>query len=421
MRSIHFGFIKILILSAITFLITTSCDVNDPKKDNPKPEGYQEDIPWPSLADSPWPTIFGNPLGNNRSKYTGPSNGIIEWTQDSVFLQSGITIGNSNLIYGMSQYPITKAFCLNVSNGKFIWQNSSFGNDYTEINQCPILLHDGTVIVSSGTYGQIHCLYPDGKIKWSFDPQTKIWNRGWAVNKSGTLFFTDIKTNTINALNNKGTLEWSIPLNYRLNPIAVLVFSPDGKTVYIQGMDVSLIAFDIETKSVKWTFGNEWLNSFPLVDSQGHIYILTKDINSNNKHSLYSLNPDGTIHWAYEHNNRFFTESDFTLSMDYEGTTYFAFDSLYAIDYSGNLKWRKPLNSFSTGVLLTDKNCDIYLITVYGENGVLFSKFKKNGDKVLESTLLVDGNPYFGAITSDGKMIVSSWRYAEKDWIYCIK
>ena len=34
--------------------------------ESPKPPGYQEDIPWPSLADSPWPMFYGNPQNNGR-------------------------------------------------------------------------------------------------------------------------------------------------------------------------------------------------------------------------------------------------------------------------------------------------------------------------------------------------------------------
>jgi len=402
------------------FITLSSCDVNEPKKEKAKPEGYQEDIPWPSLADSPWPTIFGNPMGTNRSKYEGPATGIIDWIQDSVFLQSGIVLDKDNLIYGMSQFPITKAFCMSSSNGKFIWQNNSFGNNYSEIYQSPILLNDGTIYISSGSFGKIFSLSQDGKIKWSFEPQYKIWNRGWSIDKSGILYFTYTANNSINALNKEGKIVWSASLIYKHNPEAVLVFSPDGKTIYIQGIEVSLIAFDIESKSVKWTFGNEQLNSFPLVDSQGHIYILSKDKNSNNRHSLYSLNPDGTIHWIYEHGNKVFTENDYTMSMDYEGTIYFAYDSLFAIDYKGNLKWKKKLNSYSTSVLITDKNSNIYLIAVNSDMNLLL-KFNKNGDKIFEAPVSVEPLPNLGAITNDGKMIVTSWRYADKEWIYCIK
>jgi len=135
-----FSIIKIFILLILTFLITTSCDLTDPKKDKPKPEGYQEDIPWPSLADSPWPMFHGNPLGSNRSKYEGPISGIIEWTQDSVFMLSGTVIGKNNMIYGMSQSPEIKAFCLNSNTGDFVWENNTMTNIFSETVTSPIIL-----------------------------------------------------------------------------------------------------------------------------------------------------------------------------------------------------------------------------------------------------------------------------------------
>jgi len=162
------------------------------------------------------------------------------------------------------------------------------------------------------------------------------------------------------------------------------------------------------------------LESYPFVDAQGNIYLLTRDSHSNNKHSLYSLNPDGTIRWAYEHNNSILTESDQVMTMDYEGTTYFAYDSLNAVDYQGKLKWKRAFGGFSSGVLLTDKNNNIYITTLLNNKTNLLSKFDKNGNKIFESQLPVDGMPGFASISESGKMIVTSFRWAI-NWIYSIK
>jgi len=413
-----FSIIKIFILLILTFLITTSCDLTDPKKDKPKPEGYQEDIPWPSLADSPWPMFHGNPLGSNRSKYEGPISGIIEWTQDSVFMLSGTVIGKNNMIYGMSQSPEIKAFCLNSNNGDFVWENNTMTNIFSETVTSPIILSNGTIVTVLGTQGDVMAFTPNGEIKWKYKSNNSIWNMGIAVGKDGMIYFTTI--NSLIAINQTGNLEGSFPINYQINPVTKLIFSPDGKTIYMQGRDVSLISFDVENKNVKWTFGNLGLESYPFVDAQGNIYLLTRDSHSNNKHSLYSLNPDGTIRWAYEHNNSILTESDQVMTMDYEGTTYFAYDSLNAVDYQGKLKWKRAFGGFSSGVLLTDKNNNIYITTLLNNKTNLLSKFDKNGNKIFESQLPVDGMPGFASISESGKMIVTSFRWAI-NWIYSIK
>ena len=42
----------------------------------------QQDIPWPSLADSPWPMASVNPQGIARSAFPGPDMGEVVWSLD---------------------------------------------------------------------------------------------------------------------------------------------------------------------------------------------------------------------------------------------------------------------------------------------------------------------------------------------------
>ena len=64
-----------IIFLIIILLIFISCrkDTTGIETEEPLPPGYQQDIPWPSLADSPWPINHGDPQSTGRSKYPGPA------------------------------------------------------------------------------------------------------------------------------------------------------------------------------------------------------------------------------------------------------------------------------------------------------------------------------------------------------------
>ena len=76
-------------------------------------------------------------------------------------------------------------------------------------------------------------------------------------------------------LSNDGIILWSIT-DERFNKWATfhLTFSPDGNTLYIPGSTVTVLALDINTRTILWTFGDERLKTNAMVDSDGNIYTL---------------------------------------------------------------------------------------------------------------------------------------------------
>ena len=104
----------------LLILALVGCDTTDPQPPEEKPPGYQEDIYWPSLADSPWPMYRGNPQGTHSTKFPGPSSGIIEWINSDLKTTAGLSLGYSNDILSVSFYP-EGIFKLNGDNGQIIW------------------------------------------------------------------------------------------------------------------------------------------------------------------------------------------------------------------------------------------------------------------------------------------------------------
>ncbi|MDP2364134.1 MAG: hypothetical protein Q8M94_10235, partial [Ignavibacteria bacterium] len=92
----------ILLILCTNIILFTACkdEITQPP---PKPPGYQEDIPWPSLADSPWPMYQHDPQNTGRSKYKGPQSGVTTWDYDSVSIESSVVIGlNGSIIFQTS-------------------------------------------------------------------------------------------------------------------------------------------------------------------------------------------------------------------------------------------------------------------------------------------------------------------------------
>ena len=57
------------------------------------PPGFQENIPWPSLADSPWPMADHDPQSTGRSNLKGPITNTIDWEySDRLDLYSGFSV-----------------------------------------------------------------------------------------------------------------------------------------------------------------------------------------------------------------------------------------------------------------------------------------------------------------------------------------
>ena len=101
---------KLIALIPFSFILCTlylfSCDTTEPPPKEEKPPGYQEDIPWPSLADSPWPMFRANPQNTGRSKGIGPTLGIIEWSVDTLNISTGVAIGPDFTLYFISGDPL---------------------------------------------------------------------------------------------------------------------------------------------------------------------------------------------------------------------------------------------------------------------------------------------------------------------------
>lgn len=396
--------------------------------------GLQEDIPWPTLADSPWPMSHKDPQSTGRSEFKGPQLGKIKWTADFQYgILSGPVIGPNKSLYFGSYYQGYQNYFYSTSlNGQLKW-SFHLNDELFGVSEAAILIGNDSTVYFGAYDTFFYALTYNGELKWRYKTENDIYQEVITIGLDGTLYFTTIDDpySTITdgffyALNNDGTLKWKKHIDsgfgFRANAL-----SPDGQTIYICGLDSNLYALDLDG-NVKWVYSCEQNVSPPLVDSDGNIYIYPEGMPSaflsiksdgtlrwkyvaNENHSitiqssptidkngnlcfisytdtiaLFSVDYDGNLRWTYE-----FTEipsgapvpvEDFTqpLICDNEGTVYLGSTFghyYYAIDSSGNLKWKIPLNEYQVdNTSAIDSNGTLYI-------GVHKSIFENNLEKTL--------------------------------------
>lgn len=404
-----FIFSRIILYPLFLLLFLLSCKENPTTPNEAiKPPGYQEDIPWPSLADSPWPTNHGDMQRTGRSKYSGPQQGVIyaKVPVPATEVQTGVALGNDSVFYFGTSYP-GKLVAAKM-DGSLVWEYSLGG---MECMTTPLIDAGGTIYVSDGVF--IYAVNPDSSLKWKLKTNQDVVNIGLGIGKDGTLYAIE-NYSTLLAIKPDGTLLWQIQDNrfgwgYTIN----LAFSPDGNTIYIPGNrigseKITLLAFDLKNKTIKWKFGgNALLENGPMVDSQGNIYVLVNDDTlDHNIANFYCIDPSGNLKWKYQSYGSYLYHIDPTI--DKIGNIYFATDSLYALAYNGSLRWKIDLdNSYNYSPLICDNLGNLYIgMNVDLYSGTLISVSK---DGLIKWTIPVNDawslGGYSPAIAKNGVLV----------------
>ncbi len=406
-------------LFILLFFIVAGFECEDKIIDPPvtNPPGYQEDISWPSLMDSPWPTNHADMQRTGRSKYAGPQQGIVYAKVPALRMQTGVVFGNDSVFYYGTSAPTindtTKLVAAKI-DGTILWE---LNLNAIETTTTPLVDNNGTIYIANGFAGELFAVNPDGTIKWEFPTAREVFNRGLGIGKDGTIYAVENQSSLI-AIKQDGSLLWRIQdLNFGEGRRVNMAFSPDGKTMYIHGNrigdeKITLVAFDLTSMSIKWKFGHELMPNGPLVDSQGNVYLLVEDDTLNqNMANFYCLNPDGNIKWKFPH-SRGPLYWDIDPTIDKEGNIYFATDTLYALDYSGQLRWKIDLgNGFNYSPLICDNEGTIYIgasANFYDNNILAVSK-----DGVIKWILQINDEAVPGqspAISKDGTLVYPTWR-----------
>jgi len=350
----------IFLLSSFLFSFIMSCDSTDPKPVE-KPPGYQEDIPWPSLADSPWPIYRGDPQNTGRSMLTGPS-GNVNWKIDSLFLFSGISLDSDGNLYfvAMSRKNwegtgsgYQGLFCY-TSSGSFKWV---FPLNHIEKNyHCtPIILEDGNII-SSGI-DNIFCIDKFGNPKWILEGLA-TWQSSVSVGSEGNIYFISFfPDNSLYAVSKNGDILWTDNQNIFSQATDILVHSPDGKTLYYRGNNAFLSSYELESKSLKWQSDYK-IGFAPSVDNDGNVYAAGKD--SNNEFWIVVFDDNGNLKWRYSLEDD--QQYSYGTAIDKNGNVFVGSSTVYSFDYKGNMRWKFNIEYQTASHFTVDDLGNIYFV-----------------------------------------------------------
>ncbi len=359
--------IIVLLLSAIVGVAIMSCKESGTNPPEEKPPGYQEDIPWPSLADSPWPMFRADPQNTGRSKFSGAQFGNVSWTLDSINTQTNLSITtDSNLILLSSEYHnpflyfITKEGYLKKKASAFYGAN------------CPTVTSDGKILLIA--QNKINAISNNGSVISSTQMEQSFSHSGVFIDKDGNILYVGI--NKLHKMDKFGNKIWTLNNDSLNNWSGIISFSPSGENLYLGGLGLTKI--DLINKKINWIYGKENIKS-TMVDSKGNIYFHSK--NYDGKWGLIALTADMKEKWIFDQYENKGAES--YLAIDKNGNIIFDnIVQLFSISHTGKLNWKVNLNGSSSGFTVVDNKGRIY-VTIQMNTKIALKVFDSSGVEIL--------------------------------------
>jgi outer membrane protein assembly factor BamB len=359
-------------LSFLLLIILSACDTTDPKPAEEKPPGYQEDIYWPSLADSPWPIEHGNAQATGRGLSNVGNVGTIDWEFNfsnlGEDLVSGLVVGQDSLIYFVTEMNFSAGlYCIDHSAELKLKVDLGSAHRYTT----PTITSNNTILVID--YNTLKAFNDQGIEIWEHTfENTTFWIESIQLDAHGNVYVLDL-LKFLHKISPDGEL-MSSTYNGEFRDLSGtfgMAFSPDGNILYIPGSSKTLLAYSLDNNEILWAYGNESMMTSPLVDSYGNIYCQLND-------NIISLNHEGQPRWKFNYDN--FIVNDNKPTLDVMGNIYFTSkDTLYSLDYAGVLRWSKKLPyKMVDSPLICDYEGNVYIGFFNGQ--LLLLKYSNTGD-----------------------------------------
>jgi hypothetical protein len=362
-------------------------------------ENKQIDIFWPSLSKSPWPMTQHDPQATGRTNFKGPKTSNTIWKVIKKYgVNSGPVISSSNILYFGVDWNLF-FYSMNADTS-FNWEYNGNRNQFTSGGV--IVDADENIYVGSGD-DSFYCFNKDGSLKWKYKTGGSISTPFINIGLDTTLYFSSYDS-FLFAVTKTGNLKWKLTIDDGFSYRAP-VLSPDGKTIYIGGRNNNLYALN-NNATLKWKFECAKINTIPVVDSQGNIYVIA--LNERVSSILYSLKPDGSIRWSYLLvTNPGYNSNPSSPCIDKEGNIFVLNNTnILSVDYNGRLRWDNPISPVPVGVycpLACDAEGKVYFGCTGGTNYYCYS----NDGKLLWNLPLggnqVDNPPAFG---NDGTLYI---------------
>jgi hypothetical protein len=365
-----FEMASIYILS-ISLLFLSCKDASNPiNTDTPNPYA-QKEIDWPSLQKAPWPMYRHDPQLTGRSQFVGPTKGIIADTivpySQTVVYYCGITIDkNTNIYIPVNNYATENFWSYNLTSRYINWKSTL--HLVSKNPNMPSIASNGNIVVSSS---DLSIISPEGQVLVQNNMPTIVGFNS-TIDKDGNIYFIRTQTRTLYCVSASGQILWTFTDSRIHDDGYQISFSLDGNTLYIPCFyGSSLLALDISTRQVKWSFGTLPLLTPPVVDNQGNIYFQKSTLQNEPVDTFYCLKPDGTVRWTYSY-YKLNAVADYyygvePVTIDKDGNLYVLAprDTIVSLTNDGNIRWKLSLSAYKgTEQLVCDENGTIYCATM---------------------------------------------------------
>lgn len=395
-------FRTILQILFISLIVIPFYGCDEPDSDDQDDPHRQEQISWPTLADTPWPMMGQNPQNTHRTAESGiTSVSGFSTISSNPYFQAPIVVGEENFIYRVgvdTGYTVMESYgpdgVLNQTNA--IEENGIIG--------VPTLLPDGKMYLPG-----------DGKI-WLIDGSSKqvLWEDATHVHPTrvtvgldGELYFFSNDPSRLVSLTETGDLRWVHPNPGNSNMgWTAIAMAPEGDQLYFSsGTGIMCLSTNGDEL---WQYPINSLRAYLImVDNDGNIFFYARE-----EESLVSLTSGGELRWqmTVEEMNLSKIENTVSSTIDFDGNLYYvARDTsnnrgVISLTNDGQNRWFFEV-SVQSGIIC-DVNNHIYYGTSFpGDNAV--------GALSSEGTLLWEFmlGGVFGnfsqppAINTDGKLI----------------
>jgi len=405
-----------LIIICIIFLIIFSINIIGMEK-NKKYENKSNNINQKQIIDfnisiskqeNPWPMFRHDLKHTGRTKYTGPTNPVINWTyqtNDSI-ISSAAIVSDGTIYVGVgwdktkTKDPYLYAF---KNDGNIKWKFESEKGFFSS----PSIDSNGIIYIT-GLDGYLYSIEDNGnyaKLNWKKYLDFTFNLCSPSIGTDGTIHVGSPSFKYYN-IKNDGTIKW----NYRTD--WCIISSPaidDYGTIYIGSKDHNLYAFNPEENKIEWKFSTgtfydgHLVDSSPAIGNNGTIYVGTDpygaagQIPKKVETNFWAIHPNGTLKWTFETEDG--VESSPAIGND--GTIYFgSYDGyLYSVkdaENKGILQWKYKTNGPIDSSPIIDADGIIYIASrdknIYAiyPNGTTKWIFENDGE--FEASPSIDSN-----------------------------
>lgn len=410
---------KMIFMALLAVFLTFACqkkNSTEPADENIHP---QQDIPWPSLADSPWPIVHGNAQCTGRSKFKGPREGKVLWTfseNEFIFEESGIVIGEDNTIYFTARIrkPERHHYLYAINpDGTLKWKRKL--GDVDSYSPTPLIGTNNLIYVIQQN-GHFNCFDSNGNQKRDKGTSTSNYTFGAVIDLNENFYFADVQ-GTIYALSKDGTLKWTTDLtNSGYIPFTYsMALSLDATKLYAPSLDSTIKVIEPLTGNVlnEYKLGHNFLDSSPIIDASSNIYFIIRE--EGKGYLIRSMTPDGQDRWKSDRNVGYMA----SMCMDNEGNIYAYSGNLELIsfDYNGNFRWKIALPNSDIKQWSTSIIVDVSGVVYISMPSQYVLAFDKNGNQIFNCQLPdISDWLIMGAISKNGNLYLAS-----KYQVYCVK